>query len=822
MILQTPGQQGTLDTEVHLRWLDAPPAWVLGLILVPAIVALIWWTYRRESSLTKQQRIVLAGLRILALLLVLVASFRPALETTRNLRVRTEVHFLIDDSASMSRHESYGPELAGEIMASLGPLAPPDLADLSRSELVALSFGKNIASEAGSAAAGKIVAGAAPRPAKLLLEALEKSFDLRWFRFSDRSYPISDLSELKAKAPMTRIGDSLDLHQTQNSLDRGKLEALIVITDGRNTEGLPPSESASRLRTSEIPVHVLGVGDPEAERNLILSGPPGPQQVLQNEEAVFELTVMAQGMEGKHARLELRCHRRAEEAGGERGPERTAGPVDFAVPADGEPRKVKVHHSFDEPGDYILTFTVPPLPRESNPKDNVTRRYLRVDSDRIRVLYLEDQPRWEYRYLHQALKRVDKSIEVQCFLFEASENFPQESSTDLASLTRPPRTKAELFKYHVVLLGDVPPFRLGATEESRTEWLELLKDFVEYGGGLGIIAGRYMPEVYRESTLEDLLPVVIDLGLDDDLPPSGHSFRPVPENSYAPHSIVRLLDDVDVNRRLWSVGLPGMYWYYPVLRAKAGATVLLRHPRDANKYGHRVLTCISPYPRGKVFFSAIDSVWRWRKGYGEKYVDRYWRQVVRSLAENRLRQNDDRVGLTVDREEVEIDTRVRVHLTLLDEDYNPILDQKARVHLRLPNGKLQPVDLPRLQGQAGEFESLVPLVEAGVFSFLYHEDGTVGSRPLARQDVIVRVPEKELQHASMNKNGLEDLAEAGGGVYAPLHRMHELIAGFENRGAGLKLVDRKIREVWDGYWTVLIVLLALSIEWILRKRWRLV
>jgi hypothetical protein len=52
--------------------------------------------------------------------------------------------------------------------------------------------------------------------------------------------------------------------------------------------------------------------------------------------------------------------------------------------------------------------------------------------------------------------------------------------------------------------------------------------------------------------------------------------------------------------------------------------------------------------------------------------------------------------------------------------------------------------------------------------------------------------------------------------------MDVLLAAFEDRGAGLKVLDRKTREIWDQAWTLLLVLLLLSIEWILRKRWRLV
>jgi uncharacterized membrane protein len=815
LLAQDP-EPGGIATRSTLRWLDAPPAWITGLVLLPLLVAIVAWTYRRDPTLTSRQKLTLALLRVVGLILILLASFRPALEITRNLKVRTEVHFLVDDSASMGRQESYAGDRDDELRRALGPEAPERLTDLTRSEIV-----RRLLGEGGEGAATRAAPGG-----RALLATLSRDFDLRWFRFWDRSHPVTDLGELTAKGGSTRIGDTLDVHLANHAAESSRMEAIVLVTDGRSNDGLPPRESAVRLAAAEIPIFALGVGDPGSEQNLTLSGPPGPQQVLQNEEAVFELSVIQRGMPpGSFQALVYAA--RAGEAGvaleegvvGEVKDQQTP-----TLPGTGETRKFQMRCTFAEPGDYILTFDVPPLPGETNPKDNRTRRYLRVDSDKIRVLYLEEQPRWEYQFIRNALKRVDKSILLQCFQFDASPRFPQETTGDLPSLVAVPSTKAELFQYHVVLLGDVPPARLGDSEEARGNWLELLKSFVEHGGGLGVIAGSLaMPERYRETTLEDLLPVVVgDLGEEDTPPASFETFLPVPDNLHAPHPIVLLADDVDVNRRLWSDGLPGMTWFYPVLRAKAGASVLLRHPTDENKYGPRALVALAPYPKGKVFFSAVDETWRWRKFYETKYQDRYWRNVVRSLAENKLRRLDDRVTLTVDHEEVDVGDSVRVELSLLDEDYNPVLQDSARLFVRAPQGKLQSLILPRLQGLAGRFETVLPLVESGVHSVLYYKDADAGGRPMARQDVVARVPRKELAETSLDEDLLKDLAVSTDGAYLPIARMASLLDEFKGRGAGLKTVDRKIREVWDAAWTVLGILVLVTAEWILRKRWRLV
>ncbi len=798
----------SIESNQELIWLDAPPAWIIGLVLIPLLIAVVWWSYKRQRDLSRGQRRVLAGLRLLALILALLAVFRPAIQTTRVLKERSEVHILIDDSASMDRNEPYPEAMRNEIREALGPDAPEDLGSLSRLDLVRrfLDTGRNT-----------------------LLKGIGKEFDLRFYRFADRVDPIQDMDELQGKGSSTRIGDALDLHLVQSSGrsddgSSGRLEAVILVSDGRNNEGLIPRESADRYRNQQIPVHVLAVGDPSSERNLTLSGPSGPQQVLRNEEAVFELDVTATGYEGREAELILSGFRKSSDENERDEPELVLNSTSFVVPSGSKGSKITITHTFTEPGDYILTFQVPPLPGETNPKDNVTRRYLRVNSNTIRVLFLDEQPRWSYRYLIKGLLRVDKSIVVQAWLFDAGRNFIQEASEGLPPLTSLPRTKAELFQYDVILIGDVHPSLLGQDPESRQKWLELLKEFVEHGGGLGLIAGEgAMPELYRETPLEDLLPVVIDVFGDGLLAQDQYrTFRPQLENPGAPHPIVKLSQHLDQNRLLWERGLPGMNWYYPVLRAKAGATVLLRHPESENKYGRRVLAAIAPHPQGRVAFFAFDEAWRWRRFYGEKYLDPYWRRVVRALAESKLRRLDDRVRLVVERNQVDLGARVKVHLTLLDEDFNPVLTGKARIHLRKPNGKTSALELTRIKGQPGEFEALIELDEAGVFSVLYYRGGVAGDRPLAREDVIVQIPELELAHPSMNEAGLREIAEHAEGRFAHLHESAQLWPAFEDRGGGQKIVDRETRQIWDQAWTVFLILGLLSLEWILRKRWNLI
>ena len=108
--------------------------------------------------------------------------------------------------------------------------------------------------------------------------------------------------------------------------------------------------------------------------------------------------------------------------------------------------------------------------------NNTISKTIRVLDEKIRLLYLEYLPRWEYRYLKNSLTR-DETMETQCWLYSADPEFIQESSKSVPPLARPPRDRSELFGYHVVVLGDVPESELGP------ELTELLKDFVDEGRG---------------------------------------------------------------------------------------------------------------------------------------------------------------------------------------------------------------------------------------------------------------------------------------------------------------------------------------------------
>jgi hypothetical protein len=647
--------------------------------------------------------------------------------------------------------------------------------------------------------------------------------DVRLFRVQRKPLPIRELTEVTARGNRTQLGDALDVHLATAA--SSNLDAVVLVSDGRSNAGLDPIEVAERFALRGVPIHTIGVGDPQAPRNAWLVGPPGPKEALRQETVAFDVTVRAEGLAGKTTRVELHGTREGQ-------PERALTSTTVDLPEDGAALPVRLSCAFEEAGDWTLRFSLAAMPEESQSDDNADTRFLRVNDERIRVLYLEDLPRWEYRYVHNALQRVDPSIQMQAVLFDASPKFVQEHSDELPPLKDIPRTEKELLQYHVVLIGDLAPERIAPTEEGVRSWLEMLVRFCEFGGGVGFLYGpQAMPERYRNTPLQDLLPVVLEdpvwLSNPRNKPDTSSPFRARLENPLQPHEILMLQRDPALNRKLWEEGLPGFRVYYPTLRSKPGATVLMRHPIDESRYGKRPLAVVSPHPRGNTFFIATDETWIWRYPYGELYQDAFWRNVVRHLAQGRLQRRNDLLELTVDKIVLETGDSVRVQLRAQDTELQPTAEQEQPIFLRDQKGQVERRSLRSVPGEPGTYQATFTMNDPGAFSFLVFQNQNPADTVQAREDVLVRLPDRELADSSQDAATLQKIAQAssekdGRARSVFLADADSLAQDFKERKAYQSREETRTKPAWDRMTSLLVLLLLLGAEWILRKRARLV
>ncbi|MCA9003472.1 MAG: hypothetical protein KDB61_16220, partial [Planctomycetes bacterium] len=238
-------------------------------------------------------------------------------------------------------------------------------------------------------------------------------------------------------------------------------------------------------------------------------------------------------------------------------------------------------------------------------------------------------------------------IQAQIYLMSATPDFPQDASPGMPSLQSIPTDRKTLLdNYDVIILGDLDPYRISPDPARGEEFVASLREFLEKGGGLCVIAGEYEnPRAVAGTEFASLLPVQLD---------TTGSLMPIQNTEVAknprlstpdnPHEILRLHPDLEINQALWETpeGLPGFLWFCPTLGAKPGAQVLLSHPEvtvGPNREPAPILVA-GYYPQGRTLFLSIESTWRWRKRFQNRYHHRFWMNSLRWLGLGRLRSED--------------------------------------------------------------------------------------------------------------------------------------------------------------------------------------
>jgi uncharacterized membrane protein len=762
----------------RVEFLSMPPVWVIVLVIVPALFVFCRWVYSRERERGAWWWLP-AALRGLTLALIVLFLCHPVRSTQRVRVERPVAAVLIDDSASMRERDM------GELAREVGLLSDADRTAVTRAVL--------------------------EQP----LADLEEDYEVLLYAFGSSLRAIGSMDDLVAADGETRIGDALAALAAET---RGRvLSQVVLVTDGRVNAGRDVPAALTSLTGRGVPVNTVGVGDPEIPRDVRISNITSPEVALAGDTVTLEVSVAARGFPGRMSSITV--------TDAESGIDLSQESFHLSDAEGATEQLVRVSFVPAKEGDLDLRVAVTVFPDERDPSNNVERRLLRVEPGRIKVLYIDGYPRYEYRFLKDSLLRVS-NMDVQCFLVSAGPDFIQESSEGVGSLERIPNTLQFLLdNYHVIILGDVHPQDLGDDLGESDTILQNFRDFVEAGGGFLMQAGtRYAPQEYVGTPIEDILPVLVgDAAAEKQaIHDPGAPFRPVLARPRDPHEIVSLLPDIDENLALWQGpdGLAPLTWYYPVAKARSTAEVLLSHPRSRNAHGPHVLLATMYSPQGRTAFLATDETWRWRFLHLETYREPFWRGLIRYLALNRLRRSDYRFDLATDRASYALGERIVITARVRDEGFEPLEAESFEVSLVMPDGTRDTLELPREVD--GVFKGSIPAADKGPHRLWLVDAEDPSAEAKSPRIVTVTVPSTETDDPVLDDQILERVAARTGGRFRLLSEAPGLLASLDDPKQERPLDEPEREEVWAGFPQLALLVGLLAIEWIIRKRRNLV
>jgi hypothetical protein len=463
-----------------------------------------------------------------------------------------------------------------------------------------------------------------------------------------------------------------------------------------------------------------------------------------------------------------------------------------------------------------------PLEEEAVKENNAQSMRVSVKKDKLNVLIIEDQPRWEYRYLANYLQR-DQRVKLQTILLQPAliadvqRGEPRKASpkNDRTEADLLPATKGEWAAFDMIVLGDVPKERLD--EEAQKHIVAAVKD---RGAAALLIAGLFnMPQRFGGTALQELLPVDLSSGgewpSEDFARHMKQGFRP----TIAPEGVNSVLSQFTVdeasNNTIWN-SLPAWYWHseYTHVRAanviwsiedygKPGGaastaptstapTSTAPASTDANdgdsntleRVRKRALLSTSSVGMGRVMYLASDQTWRLRQVNGNNLHERLWGQVIRWVVGNDRPAGGRFVQFGANKPRYVAGEQVIVTTRLLGEDFAPLQGQSVKVVAKLASARDPKTGLPagdmKTVGEAalveiadspGFYRASLGGLPAGALQLslqgdkveeLLNKDEAVISKAL-HIDVASQV-DVEQRNVNPDKPALAGIARAGGGV----------------------------------------------------------
>ena len=647
-------------------------SWLAAAVAAAAVAvsALLGWRSLRRERSGR----LAAGWQCLRLFIVIMTAsmlFRPELVRSAKRTEKPVLRLLVDRSGSMETRDMTG----------------PDGSAISRSEWVrsALTSSIWIAAAKSFRVAESEFCGASTN-------------DPGADRKTDLAAP---LNEAAGETPAARC--------------------VVLISDGDWNAGASPASAASRLAARGVPVFCVAVGRDEFQPDIELADVSAPSFVFAEDRLAIPFT------------LRSRFQREIVTKVGLSGTGGESASRDVRVPPMSSVTDVFVVKPRRE-GRTVFTVSVPLESGEINAANNSISAAVDVRREKFKALIVETLPRWEYRFLRNALVR-DPGVDVSVVLFHPGIG-PAEGRGYLAGF---PSSAEEISSYDVVILGDVG---VGPDMLSEKDASALAAIVEQQGSGVVFLPGPRGRQLSLVGTrLGEIMPVTLEAG-------RGEGYYDAIESRLEltaagrEHLLTRLSVDPEANAAIWR-SLPGFFWHAAVEKAKPGSQVLAVHSAARNRNGRIPLVVIRQAGNGRALFLGVDSVWRWRWGVEDTYHYRFWGQMARWMAHRRHMAGDEGMRLFYTPERPEAGQKVFLSATLVEGSGAASANGGVEALIKGPDGTERRLALEAHEKGWGLFTGSFVPPDQGSYSV------TVKCRGSAREAKT----EIEVQSAALEKTG---------------------------------------------------------------------
>lgn len=633
-----------------------------------------------------------------------------------------------------------------------------------------------------------------------VLSGLQKRFQTRVYHLGTKLAQSDKPESITPVETSTHIGTGLkQLVADTSDLPLG---AVVLLSDGAenaNGSGAPEisADALEALRNRRLPVHTIGFGREDEQHDVEIEDVSSAPDAVANARVAVTVSLVQHGYRGQKAAITVRDG------------DKTIAQHDIELSPDGKIQTEPFFIPAGEAGAKNLSFGIAPLPGEENTANNAVSRPLLVKDAKRRILYVEGEPRWEYKFIRRA-EDQDPTVQIVSMLRTSENKIYRQGINNPVELSEGfPVRPEDLFQYAGVIIGSVDADYFTPLQR------ELMREYVDRrGGGILFLGGRssLSDGGWAASGLNDVIPTF--------LPTGSHNFHRNAATVELTRAgtdspITRLLDDPAKNAERWKK-LTYLADYQDAGTPKPGATVLA----DL-KSGHRTMPLLvtQNYGHGRSAILATGGTWRWQmsEALGDPSHDMFWQQLLRWL----IADSPGPVTATTPSRVLVDDGHIQLTALVHDKQFQPSADAHVTAHIVGPQNTNAFIDLSPSQDTPGQFQAEWTAEKPGTYLAEITADSqdkqALGSDVLTfqREDGVA-----ENFHTDQNRHLLEQLSSLTGGRYWKPSDLKNLPRDISYSEAGISV--RNTDELWNMPIVFFILLALPAIEWLLRRKWGVV
>jgi uncharacterized membrane protein len=720
------------------------PVWLLFALIVVAGVIVGITIWRRQPGLGLWRATALGTLQTALLAALLVLAWRPALVTQTLRPQENTVAVLLDTSGSML----YGEDGTSRLREAIDGLTDN------------------------------------------ALPALESSFGVNLYSFAGDLVEVPSLEQMPPPGPVTHIGEAL--LNVLRGAQSGAIAAVVLVSDGADNSDDFDAAKVAEIAGFGVPVHTVGVGPEVIEGDLELEDVQLPTVGLAGSTISAQISIRHSGSSLAQLKVYDGDAILASEA--------------IQLPATTGVTTRWVDIEVGEAGIRDLKFALDALPGETNVINNARSRPMEVPEQRRHILYVEGEPRWEYKFIRRAIDE-NPAVRVASLLKTTPNKFYRQGIETPDELVDGfPTEELALFRYDALMIGSFEAAAL--TPEQH----DMIREFVgRRGGSLLMLGGRrgLTDGGWGATSVAEVLPVRLP-------EPEGPTFIREPARAKLTDAgrlsaLTRLAGSDEANEAEWG-GLPELADFQTVGDLKPGAEPLLEA-----EFGGRTAPLLvqQRYGLGHAYVLTTGGTWRWQMQlpHEDQRHETFWRQLLQAVATTAPQP----ITITSERVFYGDESTVALRAEVRDKTFQPSTD--ATVSLEVSDGLGPPttLEMTPVAGERGLYEAAYETSHPGIFRF--EATAKTADEELGRARFAVRREDGVVEHYRVQQNRalLERLAAATGGSYfsvADLSRLPEAVS-FSEAGT----VERQVLDLWNIPLAFLILLLLKAGEWLLRLYW---